>query len=206
MPDSGSSIDPSEPFVGPVWIDITARWIRQHPRGMVLAGVVLQLIVLSSMIVIYSAPLVFGERILLRVRPVDPRDIFRGDYVILSYDFSRVPPSGIVGLPAPPAWRPGMRQSDSWLEDRAVFTSLELDPDGKHYRAGEISVSRPTSGRYLKGKFSRSGFANELHFGIEAYYVQEGQGRALERLRNSNQLSAEIALTPWGQATLCALK
>ncbi len=206
MPDRFASTGTPESFVGPAWVDKTARWIQGHPRRLLLAGVALQLIVLSSMIVIHAAPLMFGEHILLRVRPVDPRDVFRGDYVVLSYDFSRVPPGGIVGLPEPPRWRPGARQSDSWLEDRTVFASLEPEPDGKHYRAGEISVNRPASGRYLKGKFSRSPWGNELHFGIEAYYVQEGEGRALENLRNSNRLSAEIALAPWGQATLSALK
>jgi uncharacterized membrane-anchored protein len=28
------------------------------------------------------------EEVLLQTRPVDPRDIFRGDYVTLSYDIS----------------------------------------------------------------------------------------------------------------------
>ncbi len=31
-----------------------------------------------------------GERILLQSAPVDPRDIFRGDYVTLSYDGSTI--------------------------------------------------------------------------------------------------------------------
>ena len=205
MPDHFYEVDPSKPFVGPAWVDKIARWIKGHPRQLLLAGVVLQLLVLSSMIVLHAAPLVFGDRILLRVHPVDPRDIFRGDFVVLSYDFSRVPPGGIAGLPDPPDWRGGSRQSDSWLEDRTVFASLEPEPDGNHYRAGAISVHRPRAGRYLKGKFSRAGFGNDLHFGIEDYYVQEGQGQELEDLRNTNQLSAEIALTSWGQATLCGL-
>jgi uncharacterized membrane-anchored protein len=29
-----------------------------------------------------------GEKIMLRVEPVDPRDLFRGDYVSLSYEIS----------------------------------------------------------------------------------------------------------------------
>jgi uncharacterized membrane-anchored protein len=31
-----------------------------------------------------------GEEVLLKTLPVDPRDLFRGDYVILRYDVSRV--------------------------------------------------------------------------------------------------------------------
>ena len=164
----------------------------------------MQLGVLSSMIAIHATPLVFGDRILLHVQPVDPRDLFRGDFVILRYDFSRLPPGGIQGLSIPPRWKTS--SPDSWLEDRTVYVSLEPEPDGKHYRGGEISVHRPSTGRYLKGRFARSSDGNDLRFGIEAYYVQEGHGLALEQQRNASQLSAEIAVTPWGQAALCGLK
>ncbi|MEX0977960.1 MAG: GDYXXLXY domain-containing protein, partial [Pirellulales bacterium] len=96
--------------------------------------------------------------------------------------------------------------NDSWWNDRAVYVSLEAEADGKHYRAGAMSVDRPTSGRYIKGKFSRGWGGNDLRFGIEALYVEEGEGRRLEQLRNTGQLSAEIALTPWGQAKLCGVR
>lgn len=206
MPSYLSSFDASEAFIGPPWFDKLAQSINGHSRGLLLVGGAFQLLVLISMIAVYSAPLVFGERILLHVVPVDPRDLFRGDYVILSYDFSRTPSTGISGMAVPTNWRTGSWDRDSWLEDRAVYAQLEPESDGKHFRATGITFDRPASGRYLKGKFSRSGDGNDLHFGIEAYYVQEKEGKVLERLRNSGQLSAEIALTPWGQAILCALK
>ncbi len=205
MPDGFTAIDPVETYVAPAWFERLAQWIKTHSCAVLVAGVTFQVLVLASMIVIHAAPLVVGERILLRVQPVDPRDLFRGDYVILAYDFSRVPPAGIPGAPAPPSWRRGYSH-DSWLDDRAVYVSLEPEDDGVHYRAGEISLERPRSGRYIKGRIAHSWGGNQLQFGIEAYYVQEGSGKVLEKLRNTNQLSAEIALAPWGQATLCALK
>jgi uncharacterized membrane-anchored protein len=207
MPDPFAETDVLEPFAGPRWILRFADWIRGHVRLVLAAAVIFQGMVLSSMIVIHSAPLLFGQRIWLHVEPVDPRDLFRGDYVILSYDFSRMPPAGIAGVPNPPAWRSTYRDEYAWLEDRAVYVSLEPEADGEHYRAGKFSVDRPASGLYLKGKFSRSAsFGNPLQFGIEAFYVEEGQGRLLEEQRNARQLSAEVAVAPWGQATLCALK
>ena len=148
MPDGFTAVDPLETFVAPAWFERLAQWIKAHSRAVLVAGVTFQVLVLASMIVIHAAPLVIGERILLRVRPVDPRDFFRGDYVILSYDFSRIPPAGIRGAPAMPSWRRGF-SGDSWLEDRTVYVSLEPESDGLHYRAREISVDRPKSGRYL---------------------------------------------------------
>jgi uncharacterized membrane-anchored protein len=205
MPDGFTPVDPVETYVAPAWFERLAQLIKTHSRAVLVAGVAFQVLVLASMIVIHAAPLVVGERILLRVQPVDPRDLFRGDYVILAYDFSRVPPTGIRGAPSPPSWRRGY-SGDSWLEDRAVYVSLEPDDDGVHYRAGDVSVDRPKSGRYLEGRVAHSWGGNQLQFGIEAFYVQEGSGKVLEKLRNANQLTAEIALAPWGQATLCALK
>jgi uncharacterized membrane-anchored protein len=43
-----------------------------------------QLVVLGGMIALHAAPLWFGETVLLKVEPVDPRGLMRGDYVILS--------------------------------------------------------------------------------------------------------------------------
>ena len=38
-----------------------------------------------------EADVAFAQHVLLRVAPVDPRDLFRGQYVALSYDISRLP-------------------------------------------------------------------------------------------------------------------
>ncbi|HIE31672.1 MAG TPA: hypothetical protein EYP67_04720 [Methanosarcinales archaeon] len=32
----------------------------------------------------------FGQEIVLKTDPIDPRDLFRGDYVTLSYEISRI--------------------------------------------------------------------------------------------------------------------
>ncbi len=200
-----TSVDPSTSVGIPRWINRAADRFKSHSRGILLAAVFAQLAVLIGMIVMHVAPLVVGERILLRVRPVDPRDLFRGDYVVLAYDFSQLPPGGIAGAPQQPGWRNDYRRDSAW-EDRAVYVSLEPEADGKHYQASSYSLERPTSGPYLKGRFAPGWNGNSLLFGIEAFYVQEGQGRVLEQLRNQGQLSAEIALAPWGQAVLCDVR
>lgn len=50
--------------------------------------IVLQLFMLSGIIIYRQHWVATGERILLKTQPVDPRDIFRGDYVELSYDIT----------------------------------------------------------------------------------------------------------------------
>lgn len=174
--------------------DRALDWLKARERYVLLVGVAVQMVVLLGMTAHRATPLVSGETILLRVVPVDPRDLFRGDYVILSYDFSQFPPGGIEGLPA--------RRSDA-SRGRTVYVSLVPEPDGKHYRADKFSVYRPSGGTYLRGQVV--GW-NRLAFGIESYYVQEGTGRKYEQAIRSRKLSAEVAVTSGGQATLRGLR
>lgn len=161
-------------------------WLKAHERGVLLTTAALQVVVLGAMIVIRSLPLWLGETVLLRVQPLDPRDLFRGDYVILTYEMNRMP---VEGLPADAYDR---------HDDRAVYVTLEPEADGRHWRPVKASLTPPASGKYIKGKYA----AGMLRFGIEAYYVQEGTGLEFERAIGERRLSAEVALTSWGQATL----
>ena len=67
---------------------------------------VLQTAVLGWMIESRAGILRSGEEILLKTAPVDPRDLLRGDYVILSYDVSTIPAALITGdRPDGPGWQ-----------------------------------------------------------------------------------------------------
>ncbi len=174
-------------------LDGFVGWIKTHERMILIVTMALQILLLVSMIVIRAAPLVMGESILVRVQPVDPRDMFRGDYVILSYPFSRVPASGIVGLSAVTNSR-----QEEWV-GRTVYVTLVSEPDGKHWRAENFSIYKPSGGRFLRGSIGRFGM---IEYGIESYFVQEGQGKKYEEAIVSHKLSAEIAVTSDGQAAL----
>ena len=41
-----------------------------------------------------------GQEVLLKVEPIDPRDLLRGDYVRLGYEISRIPVKLIADIPA----------------------------------------------------------------------------------------------------------
>ncbi|MFM8289610.1 MAG: GDYXXLXY domain-containing protein, partial [Planctomycetaceae bacterium] len=72
--------------------DRLGDWIRSHQHHFLGAAVVFQVLVLMALIAEGARPWVTGETIRLRVIPVDPRDLFRGDYLILSYDFTTQSP------------------------------------------------------------------------------------------------------------------
>lgn len=66
-----------------------------------------------------------------------------------------------------------------------------------------MSVQRPTGGTYLRGTLTDFG---RLAFGVEAYYVQEGEGKKYEEAIRQHRLSAELAVTESGQAVLQGLR
>ncbi len=170
---------------------------QRSPRGkrmsaLLIAAALFQLGILAWMIVATMMMFRVTTTGYVQVVPVDPRDLFMGEYVILSYDFSRVPPEGVAGLPGPY----DSDRADQWV-GRPVF--VELIPDAArpdHFRGGPPSASPPAGGRpYLQGTFESD---NRLAFGIEQFHVQEGEGRAYEDAARDRKLWARIDVTKQG--------
>ncbi|MFO0179212.1 MAG: GDYXXLXY domain-containing protein [Planctomyces sp.] len=151
-----------------------------------VAAVVFQLLVLMSIVAGHYSDIARGQSVMLQVVPVDPRDMFRGDYVILSYEFSReVPPE------TPTYYVPQL--------GREIFIPLVPAADGRHYRSGGARWDRPLSGLFLKGWTTDSG---QHEFGIGQFFVQEGQGHMYESAARRSQLTAEVSIDPEGKAIL----
>ena len=51
---------------------------------------VLWLVIIGGFIFSKQMTLLTGKEVLLKTVPVDPRDLFRGDYVVLRYDISTI--------------------------------------------------------------------------------------------------------------------
>lgn len=181
--EPAAPVAPAAAWPGPAWASEALTWVRGRTRPVLFVAAGFQLLFLVGMIAAESAPLLFGQTISLRVRPVDPRDFFRGDYVILNYDISRMDPKGDGG----------------W--GRPVYVAVEPDADGRHWRGISASYERPAAGTYLIGR-QKHHLGGGLSFGIEAFYVQEGEGRTWEDAARKGTLSAEVVLSPWGKAKL----
>jgi uncharacterized membrane-anchored protein len=154
-----------------------------------MAGVVFQVLVLLYMVATASHPfLASGSRtVLLRVVPVDPRDLFRGDYVTLSYEISRIPVLGATNE----------------TSSQTVYLGLAPDSDGRHYHGVSASftppVLNPEIPLYIRGTLSGPG---RIIFGIESFFVPEGQGKPYEDAARSQNLSAEVVVASNGRAAL----
>ena len=164
--------------------------VKGQERWFLALGISLQLAVLLFMTAKGTLILIRGEVYYVRVQPVDPRDLMRGDYVILSYEFSRLPHHGIDG------------RNMMDLPNQPIYVSLEKEGDGKHWRAARYSLQKPGKGPFLKGKLNPRG---QLEFGIEQFSVQEGKGLEYDNAVRSRILSSEISITPKGDAAMRGL-
>ena len=117
-----------------------------------------------------------GREVVLRTEPVDPRDLMRGDFVILSYPLSRIDPAVIGGTapvtgPAPVhvALVKDGADPDLWTFSRASWQPIT---DAK---AEEVILTGKTPDYYGTGSDTVP-----LTFGIERFYVPEGEGKPIE--------------------------
>jgi uncharacterized membrane-anchored protein len=174
-----------------------ARVVALLPRPALFALVgVLQIGLIAAMVIDRAGILRQGAEVLLQTRPVDPRDFLRGDYVVLSYDITTVPVGELRGkLPAG--------------RDPYVFVKLVPNPDGFY---GAVSVHLdpvPVSGRevLIRGRVTNWRWCGNcerlnVHYGLERFFVPEGEGRELEQARNQRKLSIVAAVTPTGRAAI----
>ena len=132
-----------------------------------------------------------GERILLETRPVDPRDLLRGDYVILSYKISDVPLQ---------LFRPAIRET--LPPGRTVYVALA--PRDRFYEVARASTERLSPARgevVLKGRSeywwnSTQQRTVRVAYGLERYYVREGTGNP------SGKITVEVAVPASGQGVI----
>lgn len=180
-------------------LDHALAWLRSNERWVFLCAAAFQLLVLTGMIAGNALPHWGSRVILLRVVPVDPRDLFRGDYVNLSYEISRPPSGPSEGLQTSPA----LTDRRDW-QGREVYVTLAPDADGEHYHASRFSTAVPPPRTLFIAGTVTDRF--RITYGIESYFVEEGEGKKYEEAIREHRLSAEVAVNSKGQAQLRGLR
>ncbi len=131
-----------------------------------------------------------GEKGLLKTQPVDPRDLFRGDYVALQYQISRVNLNDI-----------GVNQNFS--KGEKAYASLKKQ--GEYFSLNNVSSSRP-SPPYLSGTVTYASPSSlMLEYGIESYFVPEGKGQQLESAARRGKLDVEVSVDRFGNAVITGI-
>ena len=154
-------------------------------------AVAFQMVVLIVIAGSFYAIDVFGKEVTLTTEPVDPRDLFYGDYVILRYDIQTLDQS---------LWKEAKEPE----RNQKVFVKLE--PDGAIYTASGIYAHKPATASHeivMQARFLYERSFNHEYFfdyGLERYYIPEGTGQDIEEQREG--MTVDILIAPWGQAKI----
>lgn len=175
---------------------------------------------LAGMVAWRQAPLLTGREIVLATEPVDPRSLFRGDYVDLTYTISRLSERE---MPLPPL-----------TEGETVYVALTADSEEGAWRAAGVMTRRPIGPLlFLRGRVQAlwqeplpdpetgdsivplrpaSPCGDDacrtilVDYGIGSYFVPEGSGRRLEDLvREGGRLAVVAAVDSQGRAVIAGL-
>lgn len=153
----------------------------------------LQLAILLLMILTKSLVLAHGTKVLLKTLPVDPWDLFRGEYVTLNYEISQLNLKELH------------YDGEAFKRNDRVYVALKKGD--KYWSATSVSRRRPADeSLFIKGTVR---YYNDydstifVTYGIESFFVPEGQGPEIER--EVVDLHAEVSVDSRGNAALSRL-
>ena len=174
-----------------------------NPVVAALVSAVILIGSLSYMIAARAAILRNGTEIILKTEPVDPRDLMRGDYVRLNYkDVSSIEQRLVVGAwpvddTTTPVWLILAPGSDGVFAAKAASFSRPDQVSGDEVVLKSlpvrVRVAQPSGGLNSIGRLS---------FGIERYYVPEGEGVEIEKARNAGRTTVAVRVSADGEAQI----
>lgn len=170
-----------------------------------LIGGAVCLAILGGMMVGHAWPLWTGQDILLRVRPIDPRDLFRGEFVRLDTPASR------LFVVADGATTPAEFVAVRRLGDReprrseVIYVQLVRGEETGEYEPVSISDAIVDGAFNLRGRVRRANGDGAVHvdYGLDAFYMQEGTARPVERaLLDGRLVQMQVAVASSGRARI----
>ena len=141
-------------------------------RSLILA-IIFQILLIIAMLAYALMPIYLGKEIKVRVNLYDPRDLFRGNYVSLSYDFSNLQQYKFDE-------KTGV---EIYIYDRniskndEIYAILKQDANAT-YAFDKFSFTKPKDALFLAGKFDGYSF---VKYGIEEFYMPTKKAKQTER-------------------------
>ena len=150
-----------------------------------------------------------GQTVRLAVEPIDPRDIFRGYYVTLNYEISRISPSELG--------------SEEQFEKHDIVYVTLAEGENDLWHPNAISHSRPTSGSgetVIAGRVRRLTSPRRIvssngdvictsrcqtltiRYGIEQYFAQQDAAQKIESEQRDNDIEILAAIDSSGTAAI----
>ena len=190
------------------WIEFLTRW----RYGLIALVALAQAGVLAHMVWDRETLIRTGRQIDLAVIPVDPRSLFRGDYVVLGYEISQVPRTLIAGKV-----RRGEQVFVRLTQDNGVWKPRSVSRD---YPADQTALNDDVvmAARVMYAPLEEADETDgdepdppnsaarvRLRYGIESFFVPEGTGSEIERDVGAKKVVAHVVVDNRGRAAIRAL-
>ena len=196
-------------------------------KRLFIVVIALQVVFLLGIVGYRETILTLGRTAVLQTVPVDPRDLFRGEFVVLRYEIStlgiaeNVPPG--EGRPVPPEGGENDTPADGEIRPPP---RIEIVPTSKtHLLLGEINEGdtvyvglpgddddgikmlfvqtggpSPETDLFIKGRVTQKrGNTITVEYGIEQFFVPEGEGLAIER---ADDVKVRVSINRSGTAAI----
>ena len=178
--------------LGEMWSRVPRLWL------FAIVGLV-QVALIALMVGDRVRVLRSGTEVKLQTRAVDPRDLLRGDYVVLNYDISQIE-------------APALRDTPSAEKGSVVYIKLARQADGFHTFAsvhrepvavadGEVLILGRIRNGLTCGPQSKS-YCLQINYGLESFFVPQGEGREIEKARNQGKVAVIASVAPGGRAAI----
>lgn len=127
--------------------------LNNNYKALIVVLVVI-LLIFISFIAYNEWPLLFGKTVVLETRPVDPFDLFRGQYMDIRYEISEI------------------NTTESFEIGEKVYVELEEDLSGVS-RQVDVHKTKPSDAIVIKGRVTKV-YTNRIHieYGIEQYFFE----------------------------------
>ncbi len=179
------------------------NFLRKNKLQAALAAALIQCAILGYMIQSRASILKNGTEIVLKTEPIDPRDLLRGDYVTLGYSITQFAATEISG------------DFNTFLDEATpVYVALKKDDDGS-WQKSRVSITRISdlkpdeiliAGRSISGFSPQTSDNVRVNYGIERFYVPEGEGKPIEEAQGERRIDAVLMVDANGRAQMKALR
>ena len=171
-------------------LEIVKDWNPANKRFLVIGltlTISFQMLVLVTEYLSSVWPLWFGSPVTLKTAPVDPRSLFRGNYVRLNYDISTIDK--------------GLTQED-FKKNSVGYVALKQE--GDVFVATGLYHEKPDSTLFIRGRVVPQRNSYRMKYGIEAYFMPKEKALLAEKSVGQGA-NAEIYILPNGKSAIAKL-
>lgn len=173
--------------------------IIKKRKNRYLAAFLVMFFMLISMTIQPMMTNIFGKEIIIKTKPFDPRDVFRGDYVKLYYDINDITEDKLDDEILNMKDKKEVYDPFRALTGKKLYVTLK--EDNGFYIVDKVALKKPKDGVFIMAKYSHPVFAENtdgkvtgisLDYRLDKYFIPENTGSELEQKALKGEIYAKI--------------